>query len=59
MKKKKNEVMPFAETWMDLDSIRLSEAKLHLEKEISHGITYMWTLNNDTKECIYKTDSQT
>ena len=38
---KKNEIMPFAATWMDLDIIVLSEIR---EKQISCDITYMWDL---------------
>ena len=35
---KKNELMPFAATWMDLEIIILSEIR---EKQIPHDITYM------------------
>jgi len=42
----------FAATWMDLETIILSQA----DKKISHTITYMWNLNYDTKELIDKTD---
>ena len=37
---KKNEIMPFAATWMDLDSIKLSEVN---QGQI-YDITYMWNL---------------
>ena len=44
--------MPFATTWMDLEMIILSK---------SDDITYMWNLNCETSEFIYRTetDSQT
>ena len=50
--------MPFAATWMDLETIILSEVS---QKEIPYDITYMWNLKYDTNEFIYKTetDSQT
>ena len=38
---KKNEILPFATTWMDLEGIMLSE--------ISQRNTYMWNLKNTTK----------
>ena len=57
---KKNEIMPFAATWMDVDIIVLSEVS-QTEKD-----KYMISLTcrikkNDTNELIYKmeTDSQT
>ena len=37
---KKNEILPFAATWMDLEIIILSQ----LEKDKYHEITYMWNL---------------
>ena len=56
---KKNEIMPFAATWMDLEIIILSEVS-QTEKDKSH-ITYMWNLKYDRNELMYKTetDSQT
>ena len=52
---KKNEIMPFTATWMDLEIIILSQT----EKEKYY--TYMRNLKNNTNEFIYKTetDSQT
>ena len=41
---KKNEIMPFAATWMDLEIIILSEVS-PTEKDKYHMIiTYMWNL---------------
>ena len=56
---KKNEIMPFATTWMDLKIIILSEVTR--TRQISYDNTYMWNLKNDTNKVIYKTetDSQT
>ena len=51
---KRNEIMSFAATRMDLEIIILGEVR-QTEKEISYDVTYMWNLiNNDTKELIYK-----
>ena len=52
---KKNEIMLFAVTCMDLEMIILSEVR---QRQISY-ITYMWNPNTDTNELIHKTDSQT
>ena len=47
---KKNEIMPFAVTWMDLEVVILSEES-QTEREISYDILYMWNLKrNDTNE---------
>ena len=57
----KNEIMPFAATWTDLEIIILSEVKSDRERQIPYDIIYMWNLKYDTNELIYKTeiDSQT
>ena len=53
---KKNEIMPYAATWMYLEIIILSEAR---QRQTSHDITNMWNLKkkNDTNELIYKTET--
>ena len=50
---RKNEIMPFAVTWVDLEIITLSE--LGQTKE---NIAYMWNLKKkkDTNELIYRTE---
>ena len=40
---KKNEIMPSAATWMDLNIIILSEMS-QIKKTISNDITYLWNL---------------
>ena len=57
---KKNEIMPFAATWMDLEIIILSE-KSDRERQIPYAITYMWNLKYSTNGRIYKPeeDAQT
>ena len=55
---KKNEIMSFAATWMDLEIIILSEVR---QRQISWYHSYVESEKNDTNELIYKTetDSQT
>ena len=55
---KKNAIMPFSATWMDLEIIILSEVS---QRQTLPNITYMQDLKNSKNEFIYKTetDSQT
>ena len=51
---KRNEIMPLAAIWMDLEIIILSEAS-HTEKDKYHMIS--WNLKkSDTNELLYKTE---
>ena len=38
---RKNEIMPFAATWMGLESVILSELS---QRQISNDITHLWNL---------------
>ena len=42
---KKNGILPFAATWMDLEGIMLSEIN---QRKILNDITYIWNLKNTT-----------
>ena len=55
---KKNEIMPFVATWMQLEIIILSEVR---ERKIPYDITYMWDQKYGTNGPVYRTetDSQT
>ena len=46
---KKNEVMPFAATWMKLEILILSKVS-ETERQILYDIIYMWNLMYDTNE---------
>ena len=43
---KKNEIMPFAATYMNLENVILKEVR---ERQISYDITYMWNLKKGYK----------
>ena len=44
----RNEILPFAIMWMDLDGIMLSEvSQTDIDK---YSITYTWNLKNKTNE---------
>ena len=55
---KRNEIMPFAVTWVELEIIILIEVR---KRQLPYDITYTWNLKYDTNELINKTetDSQT
>ena len=46
---KKNEILPFAATWMDMEGTMPSKIKSDRERQIPYGITYTWNLKNTTK----------
>ena len=58
---KKNKIMPFVATWIQLEIIILKWSKSERERQTPNDITYMWNLKYGKNEPIYKTetDSQT
>jgi len=54
---KKNEIMPFAATWMDLEIIIQSKVS-QTEKDKYH-ITYMWNLIKMIQKNLFKKQKQT
>ena len=47
---KKNEIIPFVTTWMDLEGIMLSEISQNGERKIPYDFTHVWNLRNKTNE---------
>ena len=47
---KENQVMPFAATWMEIETLILSEVMSERERQISYDITYTWNLIYDANE---------
>ena len=52
---KKNEILPFAATWMPLEIIILSEVS-QKERQIPYDITYIWNLKYYVNERIFETE---
>ena len=52
---KKNEILPFAATWMDLKMTVISEIS-QKGSLTSYDITYVWNLTHETKN-MYKTET--
>ena len=61
LRHKKNEVMPFTATWMDLEIIIVSEVSQKEKDKYHMTLLLCGILKNYTNELIYKTetDSQT
>ena len=51
---KKNKIMSFVATWMELGILILSEVR---KRKIPYDITYMWNLKYGTGDSIYKTET--
>ena len=51
---KKNETMPFAATWMDLETTILSKSER--ERQIPYDITCIWNAKYGTNQPTYKTE---
>ena len=49
---KKNNLMPFAATWMELETLILSEVRKR--RQIPYDITYIWALIYGTNEPFHK-----
>ena len=53
---KKNELVPLAASWLQLEIIILSEVS-QTEKDKSYNVTYMLNLKYNTNEHIYETET--
>ena len=45
------EIMPYTVTWIDWENVIFSEVS---QTENKYDTSYIWNLNNNTKESIYK-----
>ena len=53
---KKNKIAAFAETWMQLESLILSEINQKDKRQMPHELTCRWNLTYGKNEPIYKTE---
>ena len=53
---KKNRIMPFAATWMELEALILSEVRKRKTntRQIPYDITYIWNLIYSTNEHFHR-----
>ena len=51
----KNDIMPFAATWMELETLILRKSER--EKQIPYDITYIWNLIYGTNEPFYRKET--
>ena len=54
---KKKEIMPFAATWMELETLILSEVKSERERQIPYDITYIWNLIYGTNKLFHRKEN--
>ena len=53
---KKNDIMPFAKTWMELETLILSEMS-QKDRQIPYDITYNWNLISSTNEHLLRKEN--
>ena len=49
--------MPFAATWMELETLILSEVKSERERQIPYDSTYIWNLIYGTNEPLHRKEN--
>ena len=54
---KKNKIMPFSATWMDLDTLILNEVSQKEKRQIPYDITYIWNLIYGTNEPFHRKEN--
>ena len=53
---KKDDIMPFAATWMDLENLILSDMS-QKDRQIPYDITYNWNLISSTNEHLLRKEN--
>ena len=47
---RREEYLPFASTWMELEGIMLNEIKSFRERQLSYGFTYLWNIRGSVED---------
>ena len=55
---KKNETLPFAMIWMELEFAMLSKISESEKRQTPHDFTHMWNLSNKTDEYIKRREKK-
>src|SRR6476646_1714459 len=55
---KKDDIMPSAATWMELENLILSEMSQKGQRQIPYDITYNWNLISSTNEHLLRKENQ-
>ena len=53
----KKNIMPSAATWMEQETLILSDIKSERERQIPYDITYIWNLMHSTNEPFHRKDT--
>ena len=53
---KKNDIVPFTATWMELETLILSEMSQN-DRQIPYAITYNWNLIYSTNETFHRKEN--
>ena len=54
---KKDDIMPFAATWMELETLLLSEMSQKDKRQIPYDISYNWNLISSTNESSHRKEN--
>ena len=54
---KKNDIMPFAATWMELETFILSEVSQKKKDKYHMILTHMWNLIYDINQPLHRTET--
>ena len=47
---KKNEILPFVTTWIEIDGIMLGEKKSYRVRQVLYALTYIWNIKKQKQK---------